>query len=128
MTTCRFQRLSCELNLQCSFFRSSSVEPTNRLWPQQEPVIPQLMYPKHHFCIFFMTKYFFYFSLWPWHTPDTESIHGDQSQSLLSKHDQSQKSKQNNSKTKYCTKRHEWEGCKSCNYSTLQRSRAENTT
>ena len=31
-----------------------------------------------------------------------------------------QKSKQNFSKTKkYCTKRHEWEGCKSCNYSTL---------
>ena len=61
MTTCRFQRLSCELNLQCSFFRSSSVEPTNRLWPRQEPVIPQLMYPKHHFCIFSMTKHFFIF-------------------------------------------------------------------
>ena len=30
MTTCRFQRLSCELNLQRSFFRSSSVEPVNR--------------------------------------------------------------------------------------------------
>ena len=65
MTTCTFQRLSGELNLQCSFFRSSSVKPTNKLWPRQEPVIPQLMYPKHHFCIFFMTKHFFYFSLWP---------------------------------------------------------------
>ena len=30
MTTCRFQRLSCELNLQHSFFRSSSNEPVNR--------------------------------------------------------------------------------------------------
>ena len=30
MTTCRFQRLSCELNLQRSFFRSSSDEPVNR--------------------------------------------------------------------------------------------------
>ena len=30
MTTCRFQRLSCELNLQRSFFRSSSNEPVNR--------------------------------------------------------------------------------------------------
>ena len=30
MTTCRFQRLSCKLNLQRSFFRSSSNEPVNR--------------------------------------------------------------------------------------------------
>ena len=30
MTTCRFQRLSCELNLQHSFFGSSSNEPVNR--------------------------------------------------------------------------------------------------
>ena len=47
MTTCRFQRLSCEYiwNLKRSFFRSSSNEPANRWCPRQEPVNRQLMYP-----------------------------------------------------------------------------------
>ena len=122
--------------LRCSF-RDGDTYPTvkcSSFWTETDLQATKTACIPDIISVFFLWPNIFYFSLWPFSSYWLNTLL-TQRASMVTNHKaccqnmtNHQKSKQNFSKTKkYRTKRHEWEGCKSCNYSTLQRLRAENT-